>query len=352
MKHRLKLLLRALYSRVLFHTGLWRLVDRAMPRRLTILAGHCVDDPQVNAELPADMKIRPQRLERVLGYLARRYQACTVGEGFRRLCEGPGRSLVALSMDDGYRDNHRALLPLLARAGGRATVFLETRALDERRLNWSHKWFWLLARSGPEALVRSYVAASGDAPACAKLRALLGGGSELAYAAKRALKYDADPADRERTLDGLFARAGGDERALCERLYLGWDEARELHAAGVELGGHTCTHAILSRLEPAAARAEVEGSRRALAREIGAEPSTFAYPFGRRWDFDDAAARAVRESGFEVAVTTHAGTNLAGSDPLRLARCMLDDATPLHLLATEACGGFELLRRLGIDLSE
>ena len=44
--------------------------------------------------------------------------------------------------------------------------------------------------------------------------------------------------------------------------------------------------------------------------------------------------------------------NRAGSDRLRLGRWMIDGSTPLHHLVTEACGGFELLRRLGIDLVE
>jgi hypothetical protein len=31
---------------------------------------------------------------------------------------------------------------------------------------------------------------------------------------------------------------------------------------------------------------------------------------------------------------------------------MIDDGTPLYLLGCEAAGGFELLRRLGLELAE
>ena len=79
---------------------------------------------------------------------------------------------------------------------------------------------------------------------------------------------------------------------------------------------------------------------------------SFAYPFGRRWDFDEHTVAAVRAAGFESAVTTHAGTNLKGADPMRLARWMLDETTPIHHLVAEACGGFWLFRKLGLELAE
>ena len=66
----------------------------------------------------------------------------------------------------------------------------------------------------------------------------------------------------------------------------------------------------------------------------------------------DAAMTAPAPAPAWEATTTHAGTNTPGSCPHRLARWMIDEATPLHLMAAEACGGFELLRRLGLDLSE
>jgi hypothetical protein len=37
---------------------------------------------------------------------------------------------------------------------------------------------------------------------------------------------------------------------------------------------------------------------------------------------------------------------------MELARWMVDEQTPLHWLVAEACGGFALLRRLGIELAE
>ena len=344
-KHRIKLALRDAWAWTLFHTGLHALVDRVMPRRLLILAGHCVAAPS-NACLTGDMRIGGQDLERILSWFARRYEVTTVGEAVRRIREPGRRSLVALSMDDGYVDNRTHLLPILERVGVRATVYLESRPLSERRVNWSHKFFWILDRIGADAFAGRSAEHARDPGTLERLRAA----RPRSYDQKRVLKYEAPPADRSRAIDALFAQLGGDERRLCDDLYMTWDDARALRDAGVELGGHTVRHEILARLDAEAARAEVDGGRRALLAELGGDARSFAYPFGRRWDYAPETRDVVRAAGFASAVTTHAGTNGPSSDPYELKRVMIDEGARLELLVAEACGGLDLLRRFGIDL--
>jgi peptidoglycan/xylan/chitin deacetylase (PgdA/CDA1 family) len=356
LKHQLKSTLREVYARALYHTGLWRLVDRLMPRRMTILFGHCVDEPECNGFLPADMKIRAENLERVVRKLSDTFEVTSIGDGHSRLTGGSGPSIVALSFDDGYRDNRTALLPLLQGLGASATVFLESRPLDEGRINWSHKYHWVLARASTEHVVRRYLTLSEDPAALEGLRRALeegAGEDRLRYQAKRVLKYEAEVEDRDRVLDRIFEEAGGDERALCEQLYMSWEDARALRDAGFELGGHTVNHVILSRLGREQAQREIGDCRASMVRELGPEQAkTFAYPFGRRWDYDAGSIDAAREAGFSLAVNTHAGTNGPQSATFELKRLPVDDSTPLHLLVAEACGGFDLARRFGLDLSE
>jgi peptidoglycan/xylan/chitin deacetylase (PgdA/CDA1 family) len=356
LKHRLKNSLREGYARLLFHTGLHRLVNRLAPRRLTILFGHCIADPGINGFLPVDMKMEESTLRRVLAWFKQHnYQLTNVQTGVAELSRSPsGPSLVALTMDDGYKDNRTRLLPILKDYDASATVFLESRPLDARLINWSHKFHWVIQDGDVAGFARRYLAYSNDEPTKTKLRAALeAGGQKLAYRIKLIFKYDADPADREQVTDRIFREAGGDERALCDQLYLDWKQAEELAAAGVELGGHTVNHVILSRLSPAEQAAEIGGCRRSLEQRLGTRVGrTFAYPFGRSWDFDQHSRRATTECGFELAVDTHSGTNEAGADRLALKRLPVDDKTPLHLLVAEACGGFALLRRVGLNLSE
>lgn len=351
LKHKLKLSVRNGWARFLFHTGAHRVVNALQPRRLTILAGHCVSAPS-NAALPPDMKIAGHDLERILGWLAKNFDVVTVQDGLERLEKGAGRSLVALSMDDGYKDNRTHLLPLLQSLGVRATVYLESHPLDARVPNWSHKFFAILEHLSPEDFVLRFTELSKDTRSNILLNQLVPHGEATSYHVKRMLKYEVPAAERSRVVDALFLECGGDPRALTDTLYMTWDDARALRDSGVELGGHTVHHEILSKLDANAARNEVEGSRAALVRELGGLPSSFAYPFGRRWDWNDESVEIVRAAGWKSATTTHPGTNARGGDPYRLKRIMIDENAKLHLIATEACGGFDFLRRFGINLSE
>jgi peptidoglycan/xylan/chitin deacetylase (PgdA/CDA1 family) len=329
-----------------------------MPRRWTILAGHCALPPGPHPVLPRDMRIAPAKLERILGWFARRYAVLPVAEAARALAspdgagEDAGQSLVSLSMDDGYVDNVTQLLPLCRRVGVKATVYLESRPLDERRVNWVHKYFWILERTDPEDFVHRFTELSRHEETNILMNQLVPHGQADDYHVKRMLKYDVPPDERDRAVDLFFEELGGDERALCDGLYMTWDGARELRDAGFELGGHTVHHAILSKLDDAAVAAEVAGVRTAIERALGPADATFAYPFGRRWDYDERSRAAVRGAGYGHAVTTHAGTNDAATDPLELRRLMIDEDAELCLLAAEACGGFDLLRRFGLNLSE
>ena len=89
MKHRLKQIARELYCLALYYTGLYRLVSRCMPRRLTILAGHCVEDPKVNAELPAGTMAVGAFVDSFGGNHGVRMTASDLGDGLLASLDGP-----------------------------------------------------------------------------------------------------------------------------------------------------------------------------------------------------------------------------------------------------------------------
>ena len=104
-------------------------------------------------------------------------------------------------------------------------------------------------------------------PVCTNTVAVAPGEYEL----KRLLKYEVGAEERDQLLADIFTADGGDELALAAAVYLGPDECRALHAAGIELGAHTVNHLILSSLDEKRQRQEIEGSLRDLQSWVGGE---------------------------------------------------------------------------------
>jgi hypothetical protein len=118
-----------------------------------------------------------------------------------------------------------------------------------------------------------------------------------------------------------IARPARDFLASLPRLLVDWEEVREMAANGIELGGHTVSHPILSALSGDALLNEVQNCKLTIERETGAEASAFAYPVGRAFAYHDAAVEAVKAAGYRFAVTTEYGRNPTPlADPFRLRR--------------------------------
>ncbi|MCK9506400.1 MAG: polysaccharide deacetylase family protein [Porticoccaceae bacterium] len=83
------------------------------------------------------------------------------------------------------------------------------------------------------------------------------------------------------------------------------DQVAAMLASGCwELGGHTRSHANLSRLDAGARKEEIAASKEALEKRFNTRLSSFAYPFGI-YSQDDVIA--VSDAGFDSAVTTVEG---------------------------------------------
>jgi peptidoglycan/xylan/chitin deacetylase (PgdA/CDA1 family) len=76
------------------------------------------------------------------------------------------------------------------------------------------------------------------------------------------------------------------------------DELRELHGAGVEIGGHTVTHPDLTMLSSADAGRELSQCRQTLERVVGSPVTVAAYPFGRA---NATTIDACERAGYQAA---------------------------------------------------
>lgn len=217
------------------------------------------------------------------------------------------RNAVAITFDDGYRDNLTRALPVLRQYGFPATFFLTTGHIGTGRLKWEDRLNCLMRRSRSETLVTADGPVSiRTAPEKRRVTGLL---------VRRWSRHT----DAEREL--LIAQAKeqlGVEEAETVDVMLTWDDVRQMaKTPGVSIGAHSVTHPRLTRIAPEDAAREVAASQQGIADQIQEPVNLFAYPYG---DWSEHLIEVLKARGFHGAATMAYGRNRPGGDAFRLKR--------------------------------
>ena len=287
------------------------------PTRVLLIRYHSVGDPtEVDRYIDPGLSVPPEVFADHLAILRERFDFRTMDEFEGTLSSREtvrGRPSVFITFDDGYRDNVEVALPLLTKAGARATFYITTAPLQ------TGKTFWV-------SELRRIVAALPHGP----LEPATGETLEVGHDSKakdvlrRRLTVRLSAmasAEREEMLDRLaraaqIPRGDGLSRSFMRPCHL-----RELRRAGMLIGAHTRTHPHLARLDPSHHIEEVLGARRDLEEILDEPVEHFAYPNpGGGGAVPPVARQAVAKAGFRTAVTSVPAPLPCQPDFLRIPR--------------------------------
>jgi peptidoglycan/xylan/chitin deacetylase (PgdA/CDA1 family) len=228
-----------------------------------------------------------------------------------------------VTFDDGYRDNYERAFPILKRKGLPATFFISTGFIDRPRAAWWDDVAWMVKRSAFATLdlrpwIAEPLAVSGGEPRDSSVGEVEPRRSlDRADVIRRILKvYKGLPEEQTPKFLEAVATATGSGRcpaAAARDNWMTWPMLREMHAAGMAIGGHTVDHPILSRCTPERQRQEIFGCGERLKHELGIPMLWFAYPRGKRDSFTQETRQCLKEASVQWAFSYYGGFQRFGS---------------------------------------
>ncbi|MBN1559659.1 polysaccharide deacetylase family protein [candidate division KSB1 bacterium] len=262
-----------------------------------------------------------QEFEQQVKILTSCFNVCSLEAAIPALQRGelPPNS-VCITFDDGYRDNYEYALPVLVKYNVPATVFLTTDFIGAQKFLWHDLVLWAFEVTTMECMTFDELGLQDARLVEQEDR------EKVAVYVLEKLKT-VTTARRDELITMLYDRMAVNSRPQASYM-LDWQHIREMSDLGMTFGAHTKSHVILSTLDDEALEEEIVGSKKAIERHLPSPVTSFAYPNGRKDDFDERAKKILRESGFQCAVTTDRGLNDRSQDVYALNRTAAWERNP------------------------
>lgn len=251
------------------------------------------------------LSVAPTFLDDLIPALKRSgYEFISMDEVARRLRDGVpagARPFLAVTFDDGYRDNLEQAVPVLRAHGVPYVIYVPTAFVEGKATIW---WEDLEAVIGKREQIVMHLP-KGRIAFDISSHAL----KRKAYYEIMEFLMTSVPEQQQREIVRELAwQAGIDTAAHCRAEIMNWSELSELGSDPLcTIGGHTVNHYAVSRLTEQEVLAEMKEGARIIEMETGKWPRHFAYPYGHAHAAGPRDFALAGQAGFETAVTTRHG---------------------------------------------
>lgn len=288
-----------------FETWTGRVVRKLRRRRnetcIHILAYHSISARASVLTDGTGLRHEPAEFERHLDYLLAHYEPMRLSDVVARLERGePVHRAVVITLDDGFSDALHTAGAITVRRRVPVTIFPVTGVVGNQDLLWQHKLAWLCA--------------NGHGQRAAHALAATGLGTRAAEESVESFARRCFHAGLPELLEEVLRRVGSSGREIASALrpYLEPEDIARAEPDLFEFGNHTHRHVILSALDEAGQRVEMETARDLLRDWTGAAPIALAYPFGLKRHYTPRTAQLAVETGHRAILDARRRVNMTG----------------------------------------
>ncbi|MGC1308350.1 MAG: polysaccharide deacetylase family protein [Phormidesmis sp.] len=306
----------------------------------TILMYHSIPAPGEDRWMDPCNCISAEVFEQHMQFLAKHRHVVSIEQLTQQLKrQDPIRlGTVAITFDDGYRNNFTVAAPILAKYNLPATIYLATAYVEASKNQWIDTLYVAFrTRSRHRLCLPQVKRAAGQ----------VGGKWDLSQRSQRQAAYraiahyliEATVQQRQTLLTSLDAQLA--PRANSPRLTLNWDEVRQMQQQypNITLGVHTANHIDL-HTHSEQTTYELKTSIEHLTAATGISPQHLAFPYNRY--NAQSQAQAAKHLSSAVAVADDPVVR-AGTSCYALPR--LEAPHSLLLLKSWTNGGFPHILR-------
>lgn len=272
----------------------------------SILMLHHVREQLSREFTPNDhLTVTPRFLDQMIGALSESYDFISMDEVAERLAGNntaiSGKPFLAITLDDGYRDNVEHAAPVFRKHKVPYTIYLAPGLVEGQSFLW-----W----EDVENAVANSTELKVELPAGPQVYDL-SSPEKKRDVYRKLMEYlfkEVDEQTQREIATQICKDHGVDCAQHVRNEVADWPELIELSSDPLcTLGAHTLSHYVLAKLDDETLRKEVGESKRIVSEKLDIPVEHFAYPYGYkaaagRREFDIAA-----ELGFKTAVTTRHG---------------------------------------------
>jgi peptidoglycan/xylan/chitin deacetylase (PgdA/CDA1 family) len=314
--------------------GAFSMVSHVTPRVLTVLNYHRVDDvsrPGFDSFV-SNVSASPAVFAQQMDYVKRNYNviSCSELNAIRNgECDLPPNPLL-ITFDDGYYDNYSNAFPILAERKLPAVIFLATDYIDtDVPFYWDFVAYCFYHTRLTAAVLPLLGNVSWDSNTDK---------TKLTFRWINVAKRIAEDEKKKRISELAEVLQVDVHSAAFAGLVATWDQVREMNRSGIEMGAHTASHPILTRIPLIQVVDELRGSKGKIEEEIDKQVTCFAYPNGGPDDLSSQIVDMVHQAGFDLAFTLMRGTSTPDqirNNPLRIHRIYLGSSDTLPRFAAK-----------------
>lgn len=283
---------------------------------------HRIGDALTSVFDPNLYSCTAERFAEHLAFYCKEFKVVSVDTLVDMVKEGAtiDKKYAVITFDDGYNDNYHFAYKLLKKFDLSAAFYIPTDYIDNSGISWWDEAAWIV-RNSKVAKIKlaswQQVIDLSQEDIVSSIRKVL-----------KLIKQD----DTNTMSNKLAELASICQTALPvflkkQRLFLSWDQIKEMRQGGMHIGSHGVSHNILAHLSVGKQRLELVKSKNRIEAMLSEPVTTVAYPVGGKNAFNDLTMQLAKDSGYELGFSFINGVICSFNDTWRyqLRRIPVDD---------------------------